>query len=200
MSISKWSFAPRAVALALVFVVFGAANALAQTFAYVTNQGGNTVSVINTGTSTVTATVPAGPVPIPVAATPDGAFVWVGNLGNDTISVIDTATNTVVQVLPGPPFSFGIAFTPDGAFAYVTSAGTGEVTVIDTATFATATNTVTGSVPVGDNPQHIAFARTTPPPPPPPTNKDQCKNGGWQTFTNPSFQNQGACIKYVNQH
>jgi hypothetical protein len=35
-------------------------------------------------------------------------------------------------------------------------------------------------------------------PSPGPTNKDQCKNGGWQTFTNPSFKNQGQCIKYVN--
>lgn len=32
----------------------------------------------------------------------------------------------------------------------------------------------------------------------PPTNKDQCKNGGWQTFNNPSFKNQGQCIQYVN--
>ena len=31
-----------------------------------------------------------------------------------------------------------------------------------------------------------------------PTNKDQCKNGGWQTFTNPTFSNQGDCVSYVN--
>jgi hypothetical protein len=31
-----------------------------------------------------------------------------------------------------------------------------------------------------------------------PTSKDQCKNGGWQTFTNPSFKNQGDCIQFVN--
>jgi hypothetical protein len=24
-----------------------------------------------------------------------------------------------------------------------------------------------------------------------------CKNGGWKTFTNPKFKNQGQCIKYV---
>src|SRR5205814_1576421 len=29
-----------------------------------------------------------------------------------------------------------------------------------------------------------------------PTNKDQCKNGGWQTFTSPrTFKNQGDCIQ-----
>jgi len=33
-----------------------------------------------------------------------------------------------------------------------------------------------------------------------PTDKDQCKNGGWQTFNNPSFKNQGQCVSYVNHH
>ena len=33
----------------------------------------------------------------------------------------------------------------------------------------------------------------------PPTKKDQCKNGGWQTFTAPrKFKNQGDCIQFVN--
>ena len=32
----------------------------------------------------------------------------------------------------------------------------------------------------------------------PPTNKDQCKNGGYATFNNPSFRNQGQCVSYVN--
>ena len=31
-----------------------------------------------------------------------------------------------------------------------------------------------------------------------PTNKDQCKNGGWQQFNSPSFTNQGQCIQFVN--
>lgn len=30
-----------------------------------------------------------------------------------------------------------------------------------------------------------------------PTSKDQCKNGGWKTFTNPSFKNQGQCVSSV---
>lgn len=33
----------------------------------------------------------------------------------------------------------------------------------------------------------------------PPTNKDQCKNGGWQRFDAPRrFKNQGDCIQFVN--
>ena len=32
----------------------------------------------------------------------------------------------------------------------------------------------------------------------PPMSKDECKNGGWASFTDPSFKNQGDCISYVN--
>ncbi len=31
----------------------------------------------------------------------------------------------------------------------------------------------------------------------PPTTKDQCKNGGWKTFNNPTFRNQGQCVEFV---
>lgn len=33
-----------------------------------------------------------------------------------------------------------------------------------------------------------------------PTNKDECKNDGWKNFTNPTFANQGQCIKYVEHN
>jgi uncharacterized repeat protein (TIGR03803 family) len=33
----------------------------------------------------------------------------------------------------------------------------------------------------------------------PPTDKDQCKDGGWKTFTIPrKFKNQGDCVSFVN--
>jgi hypothetical protein len=32
----------------------------------------------------------------------------------------------------------------------------------------------------------------------PPTNADQCKKGGYASFNNPSFRNQGQCVSYVN--
>jgi hypothetical protein len=31
-----------------------------------------------------------------------------------------------------------------------------------------------------------------------PTSKQQCKKGGWRQFRNPSFKNQGQCVKFVN--
>jgi hypothetical protein len=34
----------------------------------------------------------------------------------------------------------------------------------------------------------------------PPTDKDACKQGGWATFDNPSFKNQGQCVSSVAAH
>lgn len=33
-----------------------------------------------------------------------------------------------------------------------------------------------------------------------PTDKDQCKNDGWKTFTAPSFKNQGQCVSWTNHN
>jgi YVTN family beta-propeller protein len=84
----------------------------AQPFAYVTNENSNTVSVIDTATNTVVATIPlpAGVThgPDGVAVAPDGKRAYVANVGTGNISVIDTASNTVV----GTPIPVGNE--PDG--------------------------------------------------------------------------------------
>ena len=33
-----------------------------------------------------------------------------------------------------------------------------------------------------------------------PSSKDDCKNGGWQTFNDPAFNNQGDCVSWFNQN
>ena len=33
-----------------------------------------------------------------------------------------------------------------------------------------------------------------------PTSKDQCKHGGWKSFTTPSFKNQGQCVSWFEHH
>ncbi len=38
------------------------------------------------------------------------------------------------------------------------------------------------------------------PPPTVLTNKEQCKDNGWKTFTSPSFKNQGQCVSYVESN
>ncbi len=45
---------------------------------------------------------------------------------------------------------------------------------------------------------NLSLSATTPAAPL--TNKDQCKNNGWQTFTNPTFKNQGDCVSYLQSN
>jgi YVTN family beta-propeller protein len=132
----------------LVACFLASAQTLAQN-AYITNAGDNTVSVVDTATNTVTATIPVGSFPLGVTVTPDGSTVYVAN-ELDNVSVIDTATNTVTTTIPAGFTPFRVAVTPDGSTVYVTDAGAGAdtVSVIDTAT-----NTVIATIPVGRQPE-----------------------------------------------
>ena len=114
-----------------------------------------TVSVIDTATNNVTATISVGCIPCGVAVNPMGTKVYVANSGGNTTSIIDTATNTVTATIPVGVGPEKIAFSPDGKKVYVTNQGDvgipGNVFVIDTST-----NQVIDTVPVGDNLNAIA--------------------------------------------
>ena len=62
-------------------------------FAYVVINNFDVVSVIETASNTVVATVTVGVRPVGVAITPDGAFAYVthGSFGTGFVSVIETA-------------------------------------------------------------------------------------------------------------
>jgi YVTN family beta-propeller protein len=83
--------------------------------AYVANFVGSSVSVIDTATTTVTATISSADArtPVGVALTPNGAFAYATNFNSNNVSVIDTATNTIVTLIPGLPGPEGIAITPN---------------------------------------------------------------------------------------
>jgi YVTN family beta-propeller protein len=131
-------------------------------FAYVTNTGAvcdlcfvnqpSSVSVIDTATYSVVATVPVGQYPAAVAIAPNGAFAYVANFNSNSVSVIDTTTNTVTATVPVGTGPWGIAVTPNGAFAYVTNYTAGSVSVISTTT-----NTVVATVALGGTAWGVAI-------------------------------------------
>ncbi len=81
----------------------------ASQFAYISNAGSSTVSVIDTATNTVTATVSGFIDPFGIAVTPDGTKVYVANPADNTVYVIDRTTNTVTATVPVGhfPIAFG---------------------------------------------------------------------------------------------
>src|SRR5712664_3704689 len=159
--INTMTDAPVAV-IPVQFSPLGVALAPNGKFAYVTNTGAvcdlcpvnqpSSVSVIDTATYSVVATIPVGQYPAGVAITPNGAFAYVANFNSNSVSVIDTATNTVTATVGVGTGPSGIAITPDGAFAYVTNYYWNAVSVIDTAT-----NTAVATVAVGSGPWAVAI-------------------------------------------
>ncbi len=138
------------VIMVLVFLMLvGIAGA--SPFAYITNEGSNSISVIDTTTNKVTATIPVGSNPIGVAVNPNGTKVYVVNDHSNDVSVIDTATNTVVATVPVGSSPQGVAVSPNGKKVYVTNLASNGISVIDTAT-----NTVVSTVKTGRNPTGVA--------------------------------------------
>jgi YVTN family beta-propeller protein len=120
--------------------------------AYVANHGSGNVSVIDTATNAVVATVRVGSGPYGIAVTPDGKHAYVADNGSGNVDVIDTATNTVTATIPVGAGPYGLAVTPDGKTAYVSNQSAGTVTPINTATGAAGT-----PIPVGSAPRQIAI-------------------------------------------
>lgn len=134
----------------------------AQPFAYIPNYYGRTVSVVDTATNTVTATVPAvGMVsgnPGYVAMHPDGTRVYLTSQ-HPYFLVIDTASNAVIATVNiGGPNAAGIAVSPDGTRVYF-SANHYTNAVGAIAVFDTATNTeILPRVRVGVGPNGVAVS------------------------------------------
>ena len=125
--------------------------AQATPFAYITNNGSNTVSVLDTASNTVTAAVTVGANPVGVAVNPAGTRVYVANQSANTVSVLDTASNTVTATVAVGTFPEGVAVDPAGTRVYVTNYSSNTVSVLDAAS-----NTVTAAVAVGTNPVGVA--------------------------------------------
>ncbi|MGZ3754753.1 MAG: beta-propeller fold lactonase family protein [Mucilaginibacter sp.] len=125
-------------------------------FAYIANTSSNTVSVINTLTQNIVATIPlTGTGPRGVAVSPDGTRVYVANSSSNTVSVIDaTANKEIFTISAGVSNPSGVAISPDGNILYVTNYLFNSVSVL---------NAITGafiaSVPVGKNPFALAVTR-----------------------------------------
>ena len=116
---------------------------------------------------------------------------------SSTVDVDDESSSTA---LPGPP---------SGSTSGPATTGSGPAS-------ATSTPSSTPSTPASDSPQApattsappVAATTTSTPPtsaPPPgnvPTDKDQCKQGGWEDLVDDQgrpFANQGECVAFVQR-
>nr|WP_223243502.1 YncE family protein [Streptomyces sp. CBMA123] len=109
---------------------------------YVPSPLNSSVTVIDTATDTVAATVHFRGA-FGAAFSPDGTRAYVSNSQDRTLAVIDTATATITSTITVDWLPQGVAVSPDGSRIYVGSA-LGTTSVVDATT-----NTMVGSIPTG---------------------------------------------------
>jgi PQQ-dependent catabolism-associated beta-propeller protein len=121
--------------------------------AYVSNEKGNTVSVIDTDKWEVTKTIKVGQRPRGIEFTRDGKFVMVAVGDDDTIQMIDTSTQQVVDTLPSGPDPEFFVQDKAGKILYVANENDNTVTIIDVEKRARI-----GDVQVGVEPEGMAIS------------------------------------------
>jgi YVTN family beta-propeller protein len=139
--------------------------------AYVTNEGSQELSIIDTRTDSVVATIPVGTRPRGVKVSPDGKVVFVALSGSprcpptmpdeeceklkadkskDGIAEVDAAARKVNRVLPGgsDPETFDIS--KDGATLIASNEDAGQASLVDVAS-----GKIRATVPVGKEPEGV---------------------------------------------
>ncbi len=157
---SLWSPLPRSEGglgrglLTLAALLTPLATSPAHAFlAYVSNEKGNSVTIIDTEKLEAVKTVKVGRRPRGIALTKDGSELFICAGDDDAIQVLDTKTLQITGKLPSGPDPELLALSPDGKTIYVSNENDNLVTMIDVAT-----KRQTGDVPVGVEPEGMAVS------------------------------------------
>ncbi len=100
-------------------------------YAWVTNGGGNSVTVFDLVHMTTAATIPVGDDPVDVAVSPTRDEVYVVNHGSASVSVLDAARHKVVATIGVHREPGSISVDEKGERAYVANTGSNNVSVLD---------------------------------------------------------------------
>ena len=124
---------------------------------FIANAESDTVSVIDSESLEVIATIPVGDLSItsidsPIEFNPFNNDIYVANEGSNTVSVINSTTNNVTKTIDVGLAPFEPEFNYFDNKMYILNRGDGTVSVIDSLT-----NTVIDTISVGLNPQNILY-------------------------------------------
>ncbi|MFZ0273063.1 MAG: YncE family protein [Acidobacteriaceae bacterium] len=100
-------------------------------YAWVTNGGGNSVTVFDLVHMQTAATIPVGENPTDVAVSPTRNEVYVANTGSGSVSVIDAVTNKVSATIAVHREPASISVDAAGERGYVANSGSNNVSVLD---------------------------------------------------------------------
>jgi YVTN family beta-propeller protein len=123
--------------------------------AYVTNYLGNTISVIDTTTNSLTNTFTSvGASPDGLGITPDGTELYIANeISSGTVTVLNASTGAIEKTITVGANPRYLSISPNGKLVYVANEDSGTISVIDTST-----QTVKTSITIGEHAASAAFS------------------------------------------
>src|ERR1700730_3707873 len=110
---------------ALAFVMASPAGAFT---AYVSNEKGNSITIIDTGKMEVTKTVQVGHRPRGIALSQDGSELFICAGDDDLIQILDTKKLSITGTLPSGPDPELLILSPDGKLLYISNENDNLVT------------------------------------------------------------------------
>ncbi len=136
-------------------------------YVYVSNWGGNSVTVLNAATGTAEVSLATGLHPSALALNPMRDELYVANTDSDTVSVIDTVNNVLLRTVDLRPYASApvgaspdaLTVSADGSTLYVANAGDNDIAVVSLAAAGSTSglDRVRGLIPTGWSPAAVAL-------------------------------------------
>ncbi|MEO7142718.1 MAG: hypothetical protein ABI165_04370 [Bryobacteraceae bacterium] len=117
---------------------------------YVTNSGGDNISIIDPATNKVVGEWKVSMNPHGIVPSPDRSRFYISSEGDNLMDVVDGRSGKTIKKIPLGTRPNNVAITPDGKRVYVCIRQESWVDVVDTATL-----TKAKSIPVGRNPHNV---------------------------------------------
>ena len=118
-------------------------------YAYVANEAGSSVTVLDTLDGSIVKTIGVGHKPLGITYDAAQNTIFVANSGSANVTVISAATDTVVANVSTGAVPTGISYDPVDSQVDVTDFGASSVSVIDATTDTLAATIGVGSAPTG---------------------------------------------------
>lgn len=119
---------------------------------YVANLAGDSVTVIDTTTETVSATLSVGSGPLAVGINPVNGDIYVANSGDNSVTVFDQGDNLITTIAGVGNRPISITYNPANDLMYVVGNDSNQVIPIDPALY-----TTLPPIGVGNSPGEIVF-------------------------------------------
>jgi YVTN family beta-propeller protein len=98
--------------------------------AYITNQGEDSVSVVNLDTLKLEKKISVGKSPLGISIVNSKDIAVVGNIESQSLSIIDLKVNEVIKTIPINATPLGIVADADGSRVFITSWFKNQVLVL----------------------------------------------------------------------